>query len=120
GYDSVLQCHARVYCLGQYTQIQELSDLALGRLILSLERLPKVLTKRPHAVKAVIDLCSYVYQHTTDLVNTEEPLREVVSTFAAQSYFALSTAPEFQQLIDDDGEFVVDLMKIVRRLKWTE
>lgn len=116
GYKEALLSHAAVYALARYKAVDSLQILALRRLTMTLSRISKVLPDSSLPL-GVIDLVKYVYSHTDALSSTEEPLRRLISQFAALNFPALQTGAEFVELMSEGGDFVNDLMaKVSRRL----
>lgn len=119
-YKEVLLTHAKVYALAHYKSVNLLRSLALKRLLMTLSRISPVQASS-HIALNVIDLVNYVYAHTDALASTEEPLRRLVSQFAALNFTALHTRDEMAEFIAEGGDFVKDLMaKVCRRLKVVE
>lgn len=117
-YEDTLLAHAKLYCLAQYKSVGALRTLALRRLFLILLKIdPLAPAPDCRAVLNFIDLVKYVYSNTDSLVASEEPLRKLVSQFAAHNIQALQSRQEMTDLMSDGGDFVNDLMpKICRRL----
>lgn len=119
-YGEVLLSHARVYALAHYKSVNLLRNLALKRLLLALSRISPV-QPNSHIALNVIDLVNYVYSHTDALASSEEPLRRLVSQFAALNVTALYTKDEMAEFTSEGGDFVRDLMeKVCRRLRVAE
>lgn len=117
-YKETLLSHAKVYSLAQYKSVNALRTLALRRIFLILLKIdPLTLQPDSCTVPNFIDLVNYVYSNTDSLVNSEEPLRKLVSQFAALNIQALQSRQEMTDLMSEGGDFVSDLMpKICRRL----
>lgn len=119
-YKEALLAHAKVYALAHYKSVNHLRSLALKRLLMTLSRLSPVQTSS-HIALNIIDLVNYVYAHTDALASTEEPLRRLVSQFAALNFTELVSKDEMAEFIAEGGDFVKDLMgKVSRRLKVVE
>lgn len=117
-YREALFSHAKVYCLAQHKSIGALRTLALRRIFLIFLKIDPV-TPQPeaHGVVNLIDLANYIYTNTDRLVSSEEPLRKLVSHFAAHNIRALETRQEMSDLMNEPSDFVSDLiMKILRQL----
>lgn len=54
----------------------------------------------------------YIYQNTDQRDGVQDPLRKLIAHFCALHYPELMTGP-FLQLVKDDGEFAVELMRLV-------
>lgn len=117
-YKDALLSNAKVYCLAQYKSISALRSLALRRIFLILQHInPLTAHANSHAALNVVDLIAYVYSNTDSLVSSEEPLRKLLSQFAAHNLQALQSRPEMMELMSEGGDFVNELMpKICRRL----
>lgn len=116
GYKEALLSHAAVYALARYKAVDSLQILALRRLTMTLSRISQILPDSGLPL-GVIDLVKYVYSHTDALSSSEEPLRRLISQFAALNFPALQTGAEFVELMSEGGDFVNDLMvKVSRRL----
>ncbi|KAF8244377.1 hypothetical protein K440DRAFT_588547 [Wilcoxina mikolae CBS 423.85] len=103
---TISMAHAKLYVLAQYTNTPSLENAALGRLHNIL--LQFVPSKDAQVVESVVKLVVYVYEHTNALVNSEEPMRRVISTFCAVQFFELLGQPAFQKLQYEGGDFMVD------------
>ncbi|KAL8728222.1 MAG: hypothetical protein Q9166_005525 [cf. Caloplaca sp. 2 TL-2023] len=100
---------AKLYALAHYLQLDELKSLALDNIkdvTVSIE----CLEQKPRLLNNIVELVRYVYNSTDLLVNSAEPLRHLVSAFAAKWFHALQGS-EVDALMAEGGEFVVDLMK---------
>lgn len=119
-YKETLLSHAKVYALAHYKSVNVLRSLALKHLITTLSRISPV-QPNSHIILNVIDLVNYVYSHTDSLASSEEPLRRLVSQFAALNFTALYTKEEMVEFISEGGDFITDLMtKVNRRLRVAE
>lgn len=118
-YKDALLSHAKVYSLAQYKSVDALRVLALRRVFLTLMKIdPLPSSPKPNssAVPNFIELANFVYLNTDSLVSSEEPLRKLISQFAAHNLQALQGSPEMTDLMRE-GDFVNELMpKICRRL----
>lgn len=119
-FKKALLSHAKVYALAHYKSVNLLRILALKRLLATLSRISPI-QPNSHITLNIIDLINYVYSHTDYLASSEEPLRKLVSQFAALNFTALYTKDEMAEFIAEGGDFVKDLMgKVNRRLKGAE
>lgn len=117
-YEATLLASAKVYAIANYFMLPELKTLAIQRLqnTLNLIRRPVPKSERAH----IAPLIEYVYAHTDRLTNEEEPLRKLVTTFAASNHANLQ-GPMFQTLMSDGGDFVLDLVaRLTQRLSCYE
>lgn len=65
-------------------------------------------------------LIEYVFAHTDRLISEEEPLRKLMTTYAASNYRNLD-GPHFQALMSRGGDFVVEFAtKLMHQLSWYE
>ena len=113
-FSAISMAHAKLYVLAQYTNTATLENAALGRLHRMLVQL--IPNKDSQTVESVTNLVEYVYANTNALVNSEEPMRRVISTFCAVHFFELLQQPAFQKLQHEGGDFVVDFLEKAGRL----
>jgi hypothetical protein len=106
-----LLAHARVYSFAQYHLLPSLRTIALQRLTQVLRRMD---CSETHAIHEISELIRFVYDHTSTTGTDEEPLRKLVSHFAAINYTCLMKG-EFEEQICQVGDFAVDLGRRVRR-----
>lgn len=119
-YKEALLSHAKVYALAHYKSVNSLQTLAFNRLVITLSRINPI-QPDSHISSNIIDLVNYVYSHTDALASSEEPLRGLISQFAALNFIVLQPKEEMAELINEGGDFVKDLMsKVWRRLKASE
>ncbi|KAI4126595.1 MAG: hypothetical protein LQ341_006865, partial [Variospora aurantia] len=81
----ILLPYARVYMLAQYLQLERLKSDALDRFryfLLEWEPYPF----RRGEIISTVNLARFVYTSTYPSVSSEEPMRKVVSTFAAKKF----------------------------------
>ncbi|KAL8804439.1 MAG: hypothetical protein Q9182_002544 [Xanthomendoza sp. 2 TL-2023] len=102
-----------VYAVAQYLQLDNLNHQALDNIKADLSSI-QVLEDRPILLINIVNLIRYTYSSTDSLVNSKEPLRDLVSTFATDWFEALEGS-QFEALIAEGGDFVVDLMSGVRK-----
>lgn len=115
-FKEVLLTYARLYALANYKLVHALQNLALERQLLTLSHLDPIL-EVSHISQNLVDLVSYGYSNTTRLSNSKEPLRDLISQFAALNFEALQNEPSAMELIGQGGDFVRDVMgKLCRRL----
>jgi hypothetical protein len=108
-----LLAHAQVYSFAQYHFLPSLQTIALQRLTQVLRRMD---CSETHAIHEISELIRFVYEHTATTGTNEEPLRKLVSHFAAINYTNLMKG-EFGEQICQVGDFAVDLgRKVCRRL----
>lgn len=102
--------HATLYALGQYTQIPLLRVNAFRALQVVLK---SVHPMPPHslAARGFAVLVQYVYTH----VAAEEPLRELVASFAAWNHTTLLLEQEYRWVMEGGGDFVLDLTELLAR-----
>ena len=116
-FSAISMAHAKIYVLAQYTNTPALENDALKRLHKLLVQLPP--SKDLHIIESVVNLVQYVYANTNALVNSEEPMRRVISTFCAVRFFELLGQPAFQKLQYEGGDFMVDFWeKAGRLIEW--
>lgn len=108
-----LLAHAQVYSFAQYHLLPSLQTIALQRLTQVLRRMD---CSETHAIPEISELIRFVYDHTSTAGSDEEPIRKLVSHFAAINYTYLMKG-EFEEQICQVGDFAVDLgRKVLRRL----
>ena len=103
--------HSKLYVLAHYLQFTELEAEAYFHIkaILDLfQELP------PNLLGYILQLIRHVYEHTDTLVNSKEPLRELVSTFAAKFFHAFQ-GDEVKELMGKGGDFVIDVLEKVQQ-----
>lgn len=105
--------HAKIAVLAEYTDVQELKMMAVGRLLDGLLS-TKSLENNKTAVESLVELIRYVYANTEDRISAPDPLRKMVSTFAAQNILEFR-GTEVRKLLEDGGDFAVDVMSNVMR-----
>ena len=112
---AALHPHARIYIFADCYGIQDLQDRALNKLhdALSIYELgPLIFTDKLAA------LVRYVYANTVADDISQNKLREMVVIFLGRHVRLLWKDLLFRDLIDEDGEFCRDLMKLV--MEWTD
>jgi hypothetical protein len=112
-YGVTLLAHARIYTFAQCHFVAELQEFSLQRLTQALKYID---CTQAHAVSDVTPLMDYVYSNTLNHESREEPIRKLVSQFAAIHYTDLMTG-EFEEVFSRGGDFTLDVArKISRRL----
>ncbi|KAG0634085.1 hypothetical protein HOY80DRAFT_548893 [Tuber brumale] len=120
GHEELLLMHARVYALANYWAIEELSELALGRLLLTLHAL-EATKYNPMQVGYIVELISYVYENTCSRYGEREPMRQAVTRFTALELTKLNSKGEISKLMGAYGDFGDDLLSdLTRRIKLAE
>lgn len=115
-YGTVLLAHARVYALAQYKDVTALRVLSLERLLMTLSSIHLYEScLDDHIAASIVGLLYYVYSHTDSPQNLEEPMRRVVSQFAALNFMALQEKQGMGDLLGEGGDLARDLMKKFRR-----
>lgn len=121
-YQCALLAHAKLYCLAQYEEVEALEGLTLQRLLKTLMPL-RPTESSPHLATNVVQLLKYVYRHTKPPgpASGEEPMRRIVSQFAALNFPALQGTEDMKGVIQEGGEFLNDVLnKVCRQLVHTE
>lgn len=113
-YEELFLAHAKVYALAQSQGAKILQKLALQRLLTALLTIGSVDPDSPVAINT-IDLLRYVYSYPVPLESSKEPMRDMVSHFAALNFPALQSRREMAELMREGGELTSDLMVKVRR-----
>ncbi|CAZ82694.1 unnamed protein product [Tuber melanosporum] len=120
GPEELLLMHARVYALANYWAIEELSELALNRLLFNLQAL-KATEYNPVQVRYIVELISYVYEKTCMRHGEREPMRQGVTRFTALELTKLDSEGEIARLMGTYGDFADDLLSdLTRRIKLAE
>lgn len=118
-WEDPLLTHAKLYVMANCFLLQPLQNMALHRLKATLLLIGKPLSESL-TVTNLTALIQYVYAHTDRLRKKEEPLRQLVTTFAA-THFTRFKGDDFTQLMCDGGDFVTDLMlKLNQRIVFYE
>jgi hypothetical protein len=106
-------CHVRLYVFAEQYQINGLKDLVRCKLHSALINT----TFHPLRVGELVELIQLAYQNTPDLKSKEEPLRNLLTHYAAWNFEELAPMKEFQDLFIAGGTFVNDLcQKVCQRL----
>ncbi|KAL8927881.1 MAG: hypothetical protein Q9172_001181 [Xanthocarpia lactea] len=103
--------HSRLYVLGHYLELTELKNLAIASIESITESVKEL---NPQLLSNIVQLIQYVYDSTDTLVNSKEPLRELVATFAANWFHAFQ-GNAVKALMEEGGDFVVDVMHKVQQ-----
>jgi hypothetical protein len=108
-----LLAHVEVYSFAKYHLLSGLQELALQRTIVTLRKLNcSVESAEQELTKAI----EYVYDNIPADKGNEEPMRKLLSQFAAANYTSLLHG-SFEALITRGGDFTLDLArKLSRRL----
>lgn len=113
----VLFAHANVYALAQSLGIDDLQRIPYRYLAVILDSF-KPIDPESHIATITIELLSHVYRNTRSL---RDPMRILVSQFAALNFPALQRMDQMKELVRQGGELVVDLVeKVCRRLVASE
>ncbi|KAL8645807.1 MAG: hypothetical protein Q9210_006508 [Variospora velana] len=113
-YDTTFMAHAELYVMAHQYMLHELKNMAWQRLRSVLISIGKPAPGSP-VIKNIATLAHYVYQETgaTESHEAEEPLRLLVSSFAALHFTTLKH-PCMDELMrsqeEADRDFVVELM----------
>ena len=107
--------HAKLYVFADYLILPTLRELSLQRLRETLILLGKLSASNP-STEDFVRLLDYVYAKTQPVAAGEEPMRKLVSSFAAFNLPALH-GDLFTQLAAQGGDLIIDLItKTSRRL----
>ena len=110
-YKEVLLAHAHLYTFALHHQIKGLQDLSLQRLTQVLTRID---CRQPHAASEIAALIQHVYRDTLPLICSKDAARKLVSQFAAINFDEL-VHEDFETLLEDGGDFVLDTSRKVSR-----
>ena len=106
-------CHVQLYVFADRYQVNALKDMAIHKLRNAL----KNTAFSPSNASQLVDLIQFAYQNTPELQTVEEPLRGLLTYYAAWELKSLVLSKEFQQLFVAGGQFVNDLFqKVGQRL----
>lgn len=105
-FEEVFLTHAKTYVIALVFEVQALCVLALQRLAKTLVNIDSV-PSDSSLVSNFVELARYAYSSTSD---TRDPLREIVSQFAALNFTSIQTQ-EMSGLMKDGGSFPSDLME---------
>jgi len=122
GFGELLLMHAKVYALANYWAIEGLSDLALDRLLRTLEAF-QVTKCVPQQTGYIVELVSYIYENTCSRFGNQEqePMRRTVTRFIALEFTKLNSEGQISELMGTCGDFARDLSSdLTRRIKRTE
>ena len=108
--DSLLP-DAKVYVLAQYLELIGLKDLAFEYIEYVMNSTTELDAKK---MSKMLHLIGYVYTHTDTLVNSKEPLRELIATLAAK-WFHNFQGDEVKELMGKGGDFVIDVVEKVQQ-----
>lgn len=115
-FEKTLLAHAAVYALASNKAITPLKGLAHGRLSHTLLKLHPFGRNR-HLPGGIARLAKFAYANTHPGLDTEEPLRRIVSQYVALNFAAWQAHPVAVKMMCAGGDFVKDgLEKICIRL----
>lgn len=116
-YETTFMTHAELYHMACTYQLDALKNMAWQRLRSVLVSIGKPVAGSS-VIENMITLIRYTYEVTGEVGNEEEPLRKLVTTFAALHFtrFKGTVVDELMKSASEpDREFVVDLMAMVRQ-----
>ncbi|EXJ66221.1 uncharacterized protein A1O5_10837 [Cladophialophora psammophila CBS 110553] len=112
-YREPLLAHVKVYSFAKYYLLPGLQELALQRMIMTLR---KVDCSLKYGEVELADPIEFVYRNIPVHGDGEEPMRKLLSQFAAANYTSLLHG-SFEALFARGGDFTLDLArKLSRRL----
>ncbi|OAG43198.1 hypothetical protein AYO21_02484 [Fonsecaea monophora] len=112
-YGEPLLAHLEVYSFAKYHLLSELQELALQRSIVTLRKMDCTVELAEQEVSKAVE---FVYANIPADRGNEEPMRKLLSQFAAMNYTSLLHG-SFEALIARGGDFALDLArKLSRRL----
>ena len=121
-FGELLLMHAKVYVLANYWAIEGLLDLALDRLLHTLQAF-QVTKCVPQQTGYIVELVSYIYENTCSRFENQEqePMRRTVTRFITLEFTKLNSEGEISELMGTCGDFARDLSSdLTRRIKRTE
>ncbi|KIW81841.1 hypothetical protein Z517_04867 [Fonsecaea pedrosoi CBS 271.37] len=108
-----LLTHLDVYSFAKYHLLSELQEIALQRSIITLRKMDCTVEFAEQEVSKAVE---FVYANIPADRGNEEPMRKLLSQFAAINYTSLMHG-SFEALITRGGDFALDLArKLSRRL----
>lgn len=114
-FEETFLAHAKTYVLAHYKSIPALKALAHARLARTLLKLHPF-EGNPHLPINIVNLATYVYGNTDSLLNSEEPLRKVISQYVALNFVAWQVEPAAVEMMSCGGDFIRDVLtKYCRR-----
>ncbi|KAL8669765.1 MAG: hypothetical protein Q9168_005659 [Polycauliona sp. 1 TL-2023] len=107
---STLLQYSKLYALAQYL---EMADLKLQAWQDIRDTLDLLLEAFPRGLDYIIQLIRHIYATTDSLNSSDEPLRSVVARFVASGFPAFQ-GEDAEKLMEEGGDFVVDVMRKVQ------
>lgn len=105
----VFLSHARVYVFAEQYDIQSLKRVALHTLCSTL----KTFEVFPECVSDLVELIRFVYENTLQPEKEAEPMRNMLMSFIGWQMDKLVEADEFQSLLSENTEIMVDFCSVV-------
>ena len=105
--EDVLFAHAKLYALAGYVLLPSLQALAFTRIQEVLALVEPIKPEMP-LLGNIISLVRFIYSNTEPLANSQEPLRNLITTYIAQNHPAF-VGEEVEALEEEGGDFVRDL-----------
>jgi hypothetical protein len=110
-YESILQAscfaHAKLYVFADQRQISALQQLTAKRLQETLQ----TLNQSAEQALLITSLVDYAYENTAGMNIEDNPLRLVMVETAAEQLERLIPSPVFLELLEEGGQFVMDLVR---------
>ena len=116
-YEATLLAHAEVYVMACRYMLAELKNLSWQRLRSILMGIGNISAASP-VIGNLVTLISYAYKESSNEPNCTEPLRQLVTTFAALNFtdFRGSEVDELMMSTElSDREFISDLTLLARQ-----
>lgn len=110
-FEEVFLAHAKLYAMALKLEVEPLCTLTLQRLLKTLINIGTVQSSSS-VPGNFAELARYIYSHTN---NEEDPLRRIISQFAALNITSLQTK-EMKELIGEGGDFATDLAEKTSRI----
>ncbi|KAI5213469.1 hypothetical protein E4T40_09702 [Aureobasidium subglaciale] len=99
--------HAKLYVFADQRQISALQRLTAKRLQETLQ----TLNQSAEQALLITSLVDYAYENTAGMNMEENPLRRVMVETAAEQLERLIPSPVFLELLEEGGQFVMDLVR---------
>ncbi|KAK5077411.1 hypothetical protein LTR70_010708 [Exophiala xenobiotica] len=113
-YVDTLLAHAKLYAFAYYHSYLTLTNLALQRLI---ETLNNVRCEEEHAAREVAALADFVYEHVGTEAIDKDPLHKTTSHFVAMNFTSLAR-DDLERSLALGGDFTLDVIrKVSRRIR---
>ena len=111
-YSAIVMAHTKLYVMANYMLLPRLQQVAF-RHLKSILLFLGVLEAGTPPIADLVMVTRYVYANTAAFINSDEPLRRLFTSFIAINFFVFK-GREVDELIEEGGDFAVDLAAEVR------